>query len=212
LVAFGAIFLVLFHVVLGELQLELLLLLCGKDSYLFAGVVVPLEIALAAILQLKGASDLAFSFGDHCFYVGNDACLADVVAAWPLKLLALSEDFIFDVVDDYFADLAQVYFLLSENKHISYCNIELRNFGIIFQFCPLVRESHISGFEFFGEVVEDELFELVSCEAGANVYEVLFVCDVDDFYLEEGLVFLRSVDHHFFMFLYNYYLITRIYD
>lgn len=105
----------LFHVVLRELHLELFFLLCGKDSYLFAGAVIPLEIALAAILQLKRASNLALPFGDHCFYVGDDACLADVVTARPLKLLALSEDLIFDVVDEDFADLAQVYLLLSEN-------------------------------------------------------------------------------------------------
>lgn len=49
-------------------------------------------------------------------------------------------------------------------------------------------------------MVVDELFELVPCEAGADVYEVLFVGDVDDFYFEEGLVFLGSVDHHFFMY------------
>ena len=82
------------------------------------------------------------------------------------------------------AHLAQVYLFLFENQHVSHCHIELRYFCVVFEFCPFVGESHLSDFEFFAEGVEDELLELVSSEASAQIDQVLLASDVDDFNFE----------------------------
>jgi hypothetical protein len=121
----------LLHIILREGHLEIHFFLGSQDADLLADTVIPLKIAFGSILQQERAFYRVLTISDDGLHMGDYACLPDVMSARPLVLVLFEEDLILHIMDHDMADHIECNFLLSEDEHVAYCHVELRNLSAV---------------------------------------------------------------------------------
>lgn len=61
------------------------------------------------------------------------------MTTWPLISIIFAVDWVLDIVDLQLSDLAKCYFILFEDKFVSYDHVKIAKFSIISKFSTLVR-------------------------------------------------------------------------
>lgn len=139
LLAFRATFEVLSRIIFCQSSFKVPSFLRSKNSNLLADGILPFEAALSSSFYFKGTPDFSLSLRDNCPNMRSDASLADTMPARPLISIIFAVDWVLDIVDLQLSDLTERYFILFEDKFVSYDHIKIAKFSIISKFSTLVR-------------------------------------------------------------------------